>query len=343
MDEREKEIAALRAEVERLRRELALKADSKALRRARNQRYRLKRGLPVREGQSSVAPRPPRLYLLRRDNGALFLGQSVNPSARAAHLRARGERVELVGTLPGGPEELAALAGQHAASAIGGGWFRADGALLAAFGASQASEVARLPKTQDVSASYGSATQDGGRLTVAEASQVATPVSPSLSPAPPLSPARSRSPLKPPQNGQPTLPGLDQPEPRRQRRRKAGGTPGDPRHAPLVQSLAATGYTLLREDFRHISELLALADQAAGTAGEKAPAEVLRRWAIGRAWRWGNGHAPCQSLRRLVDCWNECRSTETAPPAQAQRHASGASRAPLTPTPWSEEDLNAHV
>lgn len=108
--------------------------------------------------------------------------------------------------------------------------------------------------------------------------------------------------------------------------------PTDPRHAPLVKALAETGHVFLREDFRHVAELLRLASQGGDTGGDAAVPEVLRRWAIGRAWRWANGDAPCQSLRRLVACWNECKSEETAPPARVLR----PSRGPAPPSNFDE-------
>lgn len=117
----------------------------------------------------------------------------------------------------------------------------------------------------------------------------------------------------------------------------------DPRHAPLVAQLveATPGYTFAGGgDAMAVTHLLALADAQSETAGERAPAEVLRRWRIGWAWRWGNGEAPCQSLRRLVQFWNECRSHETAPPAREKSRAHGGSRGPVMATSWGEGDLD---
>lgn len=116
----------------------------------------------------------------------------------------------------------------------------------------------------------------------------------------------------------------------------------DPRHAPLVKALVdacaevtGTPYGFRGgQDARLVGDLLSLADQLPGCAGELAGLEVVRRWRIGLAWRWGSGEAPVQSLGALVQRWNECRSPETAP----SRPMGGRGPAPPsdfeTPTPY---------
>jgi hypothetical protein len=131
--------------------------------------------------------------------------------------------------------------------------------------------------------------------------------SPNPSLSPPFSPPATRNELR------------LEPQAAARRTRAKAKPPSDPRHHPLVQAVAETGYTLLPEDFAHVAELLRLADQSADTRGVGAHAEVLRRWAIGRAWRWANGEAPVQSLRSLRARWNECKSEETAPATRPTR------------------------
>lgn len=84
---------------------------------------------------------------------------------------------------------------------------------------------------------------------------------------------------------------------------------GDARHAALVVSLvqafsdarrAAYGFQGGR-DAKAVTELLALADQDVRTAGDAAPAEILRRWKIALAWE---GFPSCSTLGDLKRSWN---------------------------------------
>ncbi|RKH09597.1 hypothetical protein D7V97_16050 [Corallococcus sp. CA053C] len=83
----------------------------------------------------------------------------------------------------------------------------------------------------------------------------------------------------------------------------------DPRHAPLKEALVrapkdegAPPYAFRGgRDGKAVSELLGMADQDPATRGELAPAEVLRRWRIGRAWR---GFPECTDLGALATHWN---------------------------------------
>jgi hypothetical protein len=98
--------------------------------------------------------------------------------------------------------------------------------------------------------------------------------------------------------------------------------PTDPRHAPLVQLLVEACRDVTGRPYRFaggqdaaaVAALLASADQDPDTRGERAPPEVVRRWKIGLAWRWGNGEAPVQDLSALNKRWMACASTATAPP-----------------------------
>lgn len=84
---------------------------------------------------------------------------------------------------------------------------------------------------------------------------------------------------------------------------------GDPRHRPLTDALVAADVELRGGPYGHrggrdakaVSDCLALADQSPETAGEKASAEVLRRWRIARRW---HGFPACNSLTDLATHWN---------------------------------------
>jgi hypothetical protein len=111
--------------------------------------------------------------------------------------------------------------------------------------------------------------------------------------------------------------------------------PADPRHAALVQQLVEACREVTGRPYRFaggqdavaVAALLASADQDPDTRGELAPAEVVRRWKIGLAWRWGNGEAPVQDLGTLNKRWQSCASTATAPP---QRLSSGQTMSDFT-------------
>lgn len=103
---------------------------------------------------------------------------------------------------------------------------------------------------------------------------------------------------------------------------------GDPRHAPLVDVLVKADAELTGRpygfrggrDAKAVAECLALADQDPATREEAAPAEVLRRWRIGRRWQ---GFPACTSLTDLAANWNAYAQPQasSAPP--------GNSRAPV--------------
>lgn len=62
---------------------------------------------------------------------------------------------------------------------------------------------------------------------------------------------------------------------------------GDSRHGPLIAALCSPELRYAfrgGHDAKAVSELLALADANPATRGEAAPAEVVRRWRICRAW-----------------------------------------------------------
>lgn len=154
-----------------------------------------------------------------------------------------------------------------------------------------------------------------------------TPHPPPLDGSPPPSIPSSPSPLSSPPSFLPPSSAPEyfrlEPRPTRRAKKPKPEKPTDPRHAPLVAELVAvcqeaTGrpYRFNRgHDARAVADLLASADQDATTCGEAAHAEVVRRWRIGLAWRWGNGEAPVQDLPSLNRRWQNCASTETAPPA----------------------------
>ncbi|RYZ47178.1 MAG: hypothetical protein EOO72_00140 [Myxococcaceae bacterium] len=68
-------------------------------------------------------------------------------------------------------------------------------------------------------------------------------------------------------------------------------------------------------DAKAVRELLALADQDPSTRGELAPAEVLRRWRIGRAWR---GYPACSDLGALATHWNHFAQPQAGGPTGPQ-------------------------
>lgn len=62
---------------------------------------------------------------------------------------------------------------------------------------------------------------------------------------------------------------------------------GDPRHTPLVEALCAPEFRYAfrgGHDAKAVKDLLRLADSIPWTAGDSAPAEIVRRWRICRAW-----------------------------------------------------------
>lgn len=62
---------------------------------------------------------------------------------------------------------------------------------------------------------------------------------------------------------------------------------GDPRHTPLVEALCAPEFRYAfrgGHDAKAVKYLLRLADSIPWTAGDAAPAEIVRRWRICRAW-----------------------------------------------------------
>lgn len=164
-----------------------------------------------------------------------------------------------------------------------------------------------------------------------DASRDVTPSPPPLDGSPPPSIPSSPSPLSSPPSFLPPSPAPEdfrlEPRPTRRAKKPKTEKPTDPRHAPLVAELVAVCQELTGRpyrfsgghDARAVAELLASADQDEMTRGETAPAEVVRRWRIGLSWRWWNGEAPVQDLPSLNRRWQNCASTETAPPAQNGR------------------------
>lgn len=104
----------------------------------------------------------------------------------------------------------------------------------------------------------------------------------------------------------------DRPEPKKPKAQKPkppSEPRGDSRHKPLTDALVAADAEVTGKPYGHrggrdakaVSECLALADQDGATSGDRAPAEVLRRWRIARRWR---GFPACNSLSDLVANWN---------------------------------------
>lgn len=112
---------------------------------------------------------------------------------------------------------------------------------------------------------------------------------------------------------------------------------GDPRHAPLVDSLVkadaevhGTPYGFRGgRDAKAVSECLSLADQNPATSGDAAQAEILRRWRIGRRWK---GFPACNSLQDLATHWNAY--------ARAQDVGSTNPRAPVRAESQPQYDPN---
>ena len=104
----------------------------------------------------------------------------------------------------------------------------------------------------------------------------------------------------------------DRPEPKKPKAQKPkppSEPRGDSRHKPLTDALVAADAEVTGKPYGHrggrdakaVSECLALADQDGATSGDRAPAEVLRRWRIARRWR---GFPACNSLSDLAANWN---------------------------------------
>lgn len=110
-------------------------------------------------------------------------------------------------------------------------------------------------------------------------------------------------------------------KPRRERKPAADKpeNKGDPRHASTVAAIVET-YREVKgaaygfqggKDAKAITDLLALADQEANTKGEKASAEILRRWRIALRWR---GFPACTGLLSFRDNWNAYVGEQGATP-----------------------------
>lgn len=120
------------------------------------------------------------------------------------------------------------------------------------------------------------------------------PARPELMLTPPVAPKAARS-RKPP---------APKPEPK-----------GDRRHTPLVDALCAPehGYAFLGgQDGKAVTKLLSLADSNPRTAGDAAPAEVIRRWRICRAWK---GFPQSRHLADFANNWNSYATPQSGPGA----------------------------
>jgi hypothetical protein len=96
---------------------------------------------------------------------------------------------------------------------------------------------------------------------------------------------------------------------------------GDARHGPLISALCAPEFRYTfrgGHDAKAVSELLALADANPATRGEAAPAEIIRRWRICRAWV---GFPTSPHLAAFAANWNAY--------ADPQSTSGGNPRAPV--------------
>lgn len=123
--------------------------------------------------------------------------------------------------------------------------------------------------------------------------------------------------------------------PKKGRKGPAIASKADPRHSALVEALvaAAPGYAFLGgRDAKAVKSLLELADADPATRGDKAVAEVVRRWRICRAWV---GFPSSRHLGDFATNWNSYAKPQMARSVRTDTTPSDFSRPPEGPG-WEE-------
>ena len=110
----------------------------------------------------------------------------------------------------------------------------------------------------------------------------------------------------------------------------------DTRHQPLVKALVGSGFPFDGgKDAAHVTALLALADQRPETAGEAAPAEVLRRASIG--WTQFPAYHSARTLSALRSKWGDLGERAATGRGPAPPSDFSAPAREYTPPAWLDE------